>query len=234
MATSLRAGGVAALAVTLGITLAACGSDSAAKGSGTAAETSSSATETPAAAPPSPAPERQGPAYTIVDYIRDNGITEQPVKRGDPGAPTVDLPMPPGWQDAGDQAPEWAYLAMLYGDPAMADDPPTIVALMSKLSGNVDAAKIIEYAPGEIKNLPGYQDLGPGKPSELSGFEAFQVGAAYTRDGAKRMIAQKTVVIPAGPDLYVLQFNADGPGDRLQPLLEATAAIDKQAKITAP
>jgi hypothetical protein len=230
MATSLRAGGVAALAVMLGLTLAGCGSDSSSEETSASEETSSSASETPAAAETT-APEQPGPAYTIVDYIRDNKIEEAPVKRGAPGSPTVTLPLPPGWQDAGENAPEWAYTAMVFADPAMAEDPPTIVALMSKLTGDVDAAKILEFAPNEIKNLPGYEDLG-GTESDLGGFEAFQVGGAYTRDGVKRLIAQKTVVIPSGPDLYVLQINADGREDQIGPLMDATAAIDEQAEIT--
>jgi hypothetical protein len=232
MATSLRAGGVAALAVTLGLTLAGCGSDSSSEETSAAGETSTSAAETPAAAPETTAPEPQGPAYTIVDYIRDNNIEEAPVKRGAPGSPTVNLPLPPGWQDAGDQAPEWAYTALVFADPAMAADPPTIVALMSKLTGAADAAKILEFAPNEIKNLPGYENLGDGSPSELGGFDAYQIGGAYTRDGAKRMIAQKTVVIPGDGGLYVLQINADGREDQIGPLMDATAAIDEQTTIT--
>lgn len=231
MATSLRVGGAAALAVALGITLAGCGSDSSSDQGSATEETSTSASETPAAAA-TPSPEPNAPAYTIVDYISDNDIQEESIKAGTPGAPTVELPLPPGWQDSGPGAPEWALSAMEFGDPAMAADPPTIIALMSKLSGDVDPAKILEYAPNEIKNLPGYEDLG-GTESDLSGFQAFQVGGAYTRDGAKRLIAQKTVVIPSGPDLYVLQINADGLEDQIGPLMDATAAIDEQAKITA-
>lgn len=233
MATSLRVGGVAAVAVALGITLAGCGSDSSSEATSASQETSTSAPETPAGAATTTSPEQQpGPAYTIVDYIRDNNIEEAPVKRGDPGSPTVDLPLPPGWQDAGDRAPEWSYSAMIFADPAMAADPPTIVALMSKLTGDVDAAKILEFAPNEIKNLPGYENLGDGNPSELSGFDAYQIGGAYTRDGAKRMIAQKTVVIPGDGGLYVLQINADGLEDQIGPLMDATAAIDEQTTIT--
>jgi hypothetical protein len=234
MATSLRVGGVAALAVTLGITLAGCGSDSSSSEQGSATEeTSTSAPEKPAATGETTAPEKSGPAYTIVDYIRDNEIDEAPVKRGAPGSPTVNLPLPPGWQDAGERAPEWAYTAMVFADPAMTADPPTIVALMSKLTGDADPAKILEFAPNEIKNLPGYENLGDGSPSKLGGFDAYQVGGAYTRDGVKRMIAQKTVVIPSGDELYVLQINADGLEDQIQPLMDATKAIDEQTTITA-
>lgn len=232
MATSLRAGGVAALAVTLGITLVGCGSDSSAEGS-SATEETSSASETTAAAATTAAPKPAGPAYTIADYLRDNGIAETPVQRGAPGSPDVTLPMPPGWQAAGARAPERAYTAMLYADPAMAADPPTIVALMFRLTGDADPKKILEFAPGEIQNLPGFQDLGPGQASDLGGFEAFQFGGAYKRDNAMRMIAQKTVVIPAGGGLYVLKLKADGLEDQIRPLIEATSLIDEQTTITA-
>ena len=43
-----------------------------------------------------------GPNPTIASYIKDNNIQESPVKRGDPGSPTIDLPVPDGWEPAGD------------------------------------------------------------------------------------------------------------------------------------
>ena len=175
---------------------------------------------------------RRGCDYTIVDYIHENGIVETPVKRGDPGSPTIDLPFPPGWSDAGPRKPEWAYSAIVSDDPAMADDPPTIIALLSKLTGNVDPAKILEFAPGEIKNLPGYEGAEEGSPSTLSDFEAVQIGGTYTKDGVLRAIAQKTAVIPGQDGLFVLQLNADGREDQMTALMDATGVIDEQTKIT--
>ncbi len=183
------------------------------------------------ATPPAPAPSPSS-GYTIVDYIRDNGIVETPAKRGDPGSPTIDLPFPPGWEDAGSRTPEWAYGAILSTDSAFAADPPTIIALVSKLTGNVDPAKILEFAPGELRNLPGYDGAAEGSPSELSGFDASQIGGTYTKNGVKRAIAQKTVVIPGQDALYVLQLNAEGLEDQMGALMDATAVIDEQAKIT--
>jgi serine/threonine-protein kinase len=169
---------------------------------------------------------------TIVDYIQQNGIVETPVHRGDPGSPTINLPFPPGWADAGSRTPNWAYGAMLFSDPAMAADPPTVIALVSKLTGNVDAAEILMYAPNEIKNLPGYDGAEAGTPSTLGGFDATQIGGTYTKDGVRRAIAQKTVVIPGKGGLYVLQLNADGTEDQMGTLMDATSVIDQQTKIT--
>lgn len=227
MSKSARAGIIAIAAVCLGLGLAGCGSDT--KTEPTAKE---STTTTTSEAAPTTSAQASGPNKTIVDYVRENGITEAPVKRGDPGSPTIDLPFPPGWEDTGPKTPEWAYGAIVSTDPAFAANPPTIIALVSKLTGNVDPAKVLEFSAGEIQNLPGYEGATAGSPSTLGGFDATQIGGTYTKDGAKRAIAQKTVVIPGQDGLYVLQLNADGLEDQMGALMDATTVIDDQTTIT--
>lgn len=231
MTRALRAGVIAISAIAIGVGLSGCGSDTKSEPS-TSKQTSAASSTTTSKAAPTSATPAAGANKTIVDYIKENGIVESPVHRGDSGAPTIDLPSPPGWQDAGSRTPEWAYGAILSTDPAMAQGPPTIIALVSKLTGDVDPAKILEYAPGEIKNLPGYDGATEGSPSTLGGFEATQIGGTYTKDGVKRAIAQKTVVIPGKDALYVLQLNADGTEEQMGALMDATSAIDEQTKIT--
>jgi len=231
MTRALRASVIAISAIAIGIGLSGCGSDTKSEPS-TSKQTSATSSTTTSKAAPTSATPAAGPNKTIVDYIKENGIVESPVHRGDPGAPTIDLPFPPGWEDAGNRTPEWAYGAIVATDPAMAQDPPTVIALVSKLTGNVDPAKILEYAQGEIKNLPGYDGATEGSPSTLGGFDATQIGGTYTKDGVKRAIAQKTVVIPGQDALFVLQLNADGTEDQMGALMDATSAIDEQTKIT--
>ena len=231
MTRALRAGVIAISAIAIGIGLSGCGSDTKSEPS-TSKETSAASSTTTSKAAPTTAAPAAGPSKTIVDYIKENGITETPVHRGDPGAPTIDLPFPPGWEDEGDRTPEWAYAAIVFTDPAITQDPPTIIALVSKLTGDVDPAKILEYAQGEIKNLPGYDGATEGSPSTLGGFDATQIGGTYTKDGVKRAIAQKTVVIPGQDALYVLQLNADGTEDQMGALMDATSVIDEQTTIT--
>jgi hypothetical protein len=231
MTRSLRAGVIAIAAIAISIGLSGCGSDTKSAPSTPKQTSAASSTTTSKAASPSPAPAA-GPNKTIVDYIKENGIVESPVHPGDPGAPTINLPFPPGWENAGSRTPEWAYAAIVATDPAMAQNPPTIIALVSKLTGNVDPAKILEYAQGEIKNLPGYDGAQAGSPSTLGGFDATQIGGMYLKDGVKRAIAQKTVVIPGQDALYVLQLNADGTEDQMGALMDATSAIDEQTTIT--
>ena len=230
MTRSLRAGFIAVAAIAVGIGLSGCGSDTKSEPT-TSKETSATSETTTSKAAPSTSAQA-GANKTIVDYMKENGIVETPVHRGDAGSPTIDLPFPPGWEDAGNRTPEWAYAAILATDPAFAQDPPTIIALVSKLAGNVDPAKILEFAPGEIKNLPGYEGSQEGSPSTLGGFDATQIGGTYVKNGVKRAIAQKTVVIPGQDGLYVLQLNADGTEDQMGALMDATSVIDEQTTIT--
>ena len=234
MSKSVRAGVIAIAAVAAGLSLAGCGSDTKTEESATESTSSSAATAPTSAGEAAPTTDGQptGPNSTIADYIHDNGITETPVKRGDPGSPTIDLPVPEGWEDAGSRTPEYAYGAIISTDPAFKSDPPAITALLSKLTGNVDPEKILEFAPGEVRNLSGFEGNSEGVAGKLSGFDAMQIGGTYRKDDVTRLIAQKTVVIPGKDGLYVLQLNAEGLEEQMGALGPATVAIDEQTTIT--
>lgn len=219
---------LATISVALSLALVGCGQDhkSGDKTSTSTSTTTSVSTATSSQTSAAPAAKAK---YTIADYVKDNNIAETPVHHGDPG-PNVDLPVPAGWQLS--QNSGTSYGGIVQSQPADPSDPPTISALFSRLSGNVDPAKLIQYAPGEVQNLPGYQGQGEGSASTLGGFQAWQVGGTYQRGGKTRLIAQKTVVIPGQGAIYVLQLNADGLESDGGPLMDATKAIDDQTTIT--
>ena len=171
------------------------------------------------------------PGESIQSYFKDNDITATPVRPGEPGAPAITFPMPPGWSDAGPDTPGGAYGAAFFDGSVDEEFPSSVVILLSRLAGEADPAKILEYAPGELQGLPDYRPVSAPKRSTLSGFEAVQLGGLYTRDGAERIIAQTTVVIPSQTALYVLQMNADGPKAEAPEVQAATGVLD-EAKIT--
>ncbi|AKK29187.1 LpqN/LpqT family lipoprotein [Mycobacterium sp. EPa45] len=230
--TAVATAGLAA--VSLSFALVGCGSDSKNDSKTSTSTSTSTATSSSKSTEASTSPtQAAGKNKTIQDYLKENQITESPVKRGDPGAPNIDLAMPPGWSDAGQQTPDWAYGAIVFDTPQDKNDPPSIIAIVSKLTGNVDPQKVLEFAPGELQNLPGWTGLGDGaNKSTLSGFDAVQLGGNYTKDGKKRIIAQKTVVIPGQDGLYVLQMNADALDGQEGPLMDATNVIDEKTTIT--
>ena len=175
---------------------------------------------------------QSSPGLTIQQYIQDNGITSTPVRLGDPGAPKIVIALPQGWSDLGPDTPEWAYGAVQADNSPNPGDPPTITVLLSKLTGEVDPAKILEYAPGELRNLPDFVAANEPMIDKLSGFDAIQLAGLYERDDTQRTIAQKTVVIPANDVVYVLQMNADALKSDAIALIKATYVIDKDTKIT--
>lgn len=231
MTHPMRAGAVTIAAVALGIGLAACGSE------GESTETTSSATATSTSEPaPAEAPttstEDAVAGKTLDDYIAENNLVRTPVLRGDPGAPTIELPAPQGWTDMGPNAPEDAYSALAYtGDPAQSSAPATLVTRVFQLTGNVDPAKVLEYAPGHLRTLPEFQGPETGQRGNLSGFEAVTIGGIYVREGLPHMIAQKTVAVPGQDGLFVLQIEAEGTEEQAMPLMDATSAIDEETRI---
>ena len=213
-------------AVAAGLALTGCSAKTETTTATTTETTAATSTTTSAA----PATVKK----TIADYVAENKIIETAIKQGDPGPPSFQFPMPPGWRPAGNQRPEWAYGAIVYEKAEDPADPPFMTAIISRLSGNVEAAKIFEYAPGLLQNLPGYEQDGEIQKSTLGGFEAIQFQGSYQRENTRRYIAQKTAVIPEKDgSLVVLQLNADAPLGQDDVILEAAKVIDAETKITA-
>ena len=229
----------AAVAAALAVVLSGCGSDTTTEPTTSASASKSTSTTTSAKAAPSSkakvAPRDEnaaGPNPTIASYIAQNNIQETPVKRGDPGSPIIELPVPDRWEPAGADMPDWAYGAIIYNGPEGAEYTPSIVALVSKLTGNVDPQKIIDLAPGELNNLPGWSAMNEGEASTLGEYPAYQLGGTWTQGGQTKIVAQKTVVIPGSDGLYVLQLNADSLEDQKEIIGAATDVIDSQTTIT--
>ena len=215
----------ATITVALGLALVGCGSSNKTSTS-TSTSTSPSTSTTTSTTSATPGAHA---SPTIDDYLRDSHITETPIHHGDPG-PNVDLPVPAGWQI--NQNSSTSYGGIVLAQPANPSDPPTISALYSKLTGDIDQAKIIQYAPNELIGLPGYQGSGNGQASTLGGFQAWQLNGTYQRDGKTRAVAQKTVVIPSQGAVFVLQLNADSLQSDQGPLMDASNIIDDKTTIT--
>ena len=228
--------GVAIAIAALGIGLVGCGGSTSSNNASSKTSAATSAGATPTTANPqskvAPRTSVPGPNPTIASYIQQNNITQTPVHRGDPGAPTINLPIPDGWADAGRDTPATAYWAIVDTGPEAAKYTPSIVATVSKLVGNVDQQKLLDLAPGELKNLPGFKPMGDGSTATLAGFPAYQVGGTWVQDGQTKAVAQKTVVIAASDAVYLLRLNADCLDDQIDKALPATIDIDEQAKIT--
>ena len=152
-----------AVAVAAGVVLAGCSSATDTKATDTSTTSTEQSTTTQASGP-----------TNIREYIDSNGIKETVIRRGEPG-PEIDLPVPAGWEIKNDvkAAP---YGAIVYTKPAIPTNPPRILAILSKLTGDVDPKKILQLAPGELQQTPGWDGPEKGTKSKLGGYDAVQIG----------------------------------------------------------
>mgnify|MGYP003610885371 CR=1 FL=1 len=170
---------------------------------------------------------------TIQDYIKESKITEVAISPTDQGVPIIGLPFPPGWVSAGANTPPWSFGAILFAQPKDPNNPPNVIAAMSKLTGNVDPAKILDYAPNEMRNMGSFAPIGEPSRVKVGGYDAVQAGGTYIKNDIKRAIIQTTVVIPAkDAGVFVLQMNADAPADQEPVLADAVKALNSETKIT--
>nr|MCH9722417.1 LpqN/LpqT family lipoprotein [Actinomycetes bacterium] len=98
-----------------------------------------------------------------------------------------------GWALPGARKPDWAYGAIIYEKAKNPADRPFMTAIVNKLTGDVEAAKILGYAPGLLENLPGYQPDGEVDKTSLSGFDGIVFEGSYLQGDVRRYIAQLTV-----------------------------------------
>ena len=235
---TITAVGVAA--VGLSLVLAGCSPDEKAS---TATTSATPGVWTGSPAPADGAGEGRGGAAdaeapaagaTLHQYIVDNKIAEVPFRKDEAGTPTIDFPFPPDWVSAGDKTPEWAYGAIVYDKADDPEDPPYMYAIASKLTGDVDPAKILRYAPTQLNDLPEFTPLGEPEKDSLGGFEAINYIGSYVRDGKPRSVGQQTVVIPGKDALFVLQINAESPKGQEQSVIDAFTIISDETTITVP
>ncbi len=220
--------GLVAAATALSVVLAGCDSG---KDASASSDNVTSAAATAADAGNNNATD--GPNPTIASYIKEHKITEQQVHRTDPGEPKVDLPKPDGWRASGDDNPPWAYDSIIYTGPVdAANYAPSVIALLSKLTGDVDAKALMATAPGEIQNLPGFTPSGPGTETKVRSYPAYRIAGTWVSDGKTKFVAQQTVIFPANGATYVLQLNSDGSAEQTPIVQAATDTVARQVTIT--
>ncbi|WP_422745236.1 LpqN/LpqT family lipoprotein [Mycobacterium sp. WMMD1722] len=226
-----RATGAAAVVALVVVAASACGSGPSEE---TTVSSGGSTTLPPVVTDTAVPPQSQmAQNYTIKNFIQDNGLVETVLHPGDPGAPTVTMPLPPGWVDAGADTPQWAWSAMYLNDPALLPDPPNIVTIVSKLTGPGDLGRVLFYAPGELKAKTAYRGTN-GTPLRVSGFDGIQMEGSFLReqDNSRRAIEQTTVVFPAPDGVYVMQINADSSEANANLLEQAMQTVNTQTVIT--
>lgn len=190
----------------------------------------SSVTTSPTSLPLGASADAPRPIRTIDDYIKANDIQATKVTPSTPGAPKIDLPVPPGWT----RTPEGAggnYFGVVFDAPTKPDDAPRFIVSVEKLSGDVDPEKLLALAAGAAEQLPDYKGDPPVR-APLSGFPGARLAGTYTKDGAPRMVAQYVVVIPGADGTYLMRISADSPDADAGAVQAAAKVFSQKTTIT--
>ncbi|HPX35297.1 MAG TPA: LpqN/LpqT family lipoprotein [Mycobacterium sp.] len=226
--------GLTAAALSFGVVGCASGTKTESKSSASESTSASASASGSSSALQAPPTKEGGLKQTLHDYILEHDIAETPYKPGDPGTPTYDFTIPEGWGEI-DQVPDWAYGGIVYEKATDPADPPTITAVADRLTGDVEAAEVLQFAPGLLDDLEGFVPAGEPVVSTFSGFESIEYSGTYVNEGKKRFIDEKTVVVPAKDgSFFVLQLNGDALDTEQAVVQDAMKAINQNTKITAP
>jgi hypothetical protein len=225
IAVIVGAAGVVAFAAAIAIFVGVQNSES----SKTAASISP-VTTPPASSPLGASVDAPPPIVTIDDYIKANKIQATAVTLSTPGAPKIDLPVPPGWTRMPD-GPGSNYFGLVFDLPSKPDDAPRFVVSVDKLLGQVDTEKLLALAGGSAEQLPGYAGDPPVR-APLSGFPGARLAGTYTKDGAPRTVMQYVVVIPGADGTYLMRISADGPDADAGAVQAAAKVLAQKTTIT--
>jgi len=199
-----------------------------------AAERSATTTAAPPTLSPPTLVGTPGNYETIQTYIQKNGIEEKSQHRGDTSAPTVLVPIPEGWRDAGDESPNFAYQTLVYDGRDAPNSRPFLVVILSKLTGNVDPATVFGLASGELNNLSGWQSDNPGTIGKLDGYSQYQLGGTWNSEGKPQVVIQKTVILDWKQGFYVLQINSYAAPEYRPILDRMMVSVEKATRIYPP
>ena len=222
------------VALALSVTLVGCTPTTEKAYTGTGQSTPTVWTGSPAPAHSSAGGEGRSEGANLNAYIVANKIAEVPFKKDDPGTPKIEFPFPPDWSPAGDRTPDWAYGAIVYDKAPDPANPPFLYAIASKLTGNVDPAKILELAPGQLNELPEFTPREAPQRDKVGGYDAIDYVGTYVWEGKRRGVGQQTIVIPGSDAVFVLQLNGEAPEGQQQAVIDAAKLIREQTKITLP
>ena len=102
--------------------------------------------------------------------------------------------------------------------------------MLSKLTGDVNPAQILELAPTNSSTCP-ISTARTRSAARSPGSTTWRSPVNYSRNGQARTIAQITAVIPA-KGVYVLQINVEGTYGQTEVVIQVLDTIAKKATIT--
>jgi Probable lipoprotein LpqN len=158
----------------------------------------------------------------FAQYLKDNGITGEPVAPDKLTDLTVSIPTPQGWQKA-----DKPNIAPTTEAIAKGDGFPAAMLMVFKLHGDFDAAELAKHGNADATLAENFKQLDQSA-ADFHGFPSSMVEGSYDL-GGQRLHTYNRIVIPTGsaPDhqRYLVQLAVTSLAEQAVPDADAIQAI---------
>jgi len=136
-------------------------------------------------------PTSTQPPVPFSDYLKDSGVSGEPVAPDKLTDLTVSIPTPPGWAkiDKPNIAPTTETIAK-------GDSFPTAMLMVFKLNGDFDAADLVKHGNADATLADNFKLLDQSG-ANFHGFPSSMIEGSYDLSG-KRLHTYNRIVIPTG------------------------------------
>jgi hypothetical protein len=147
-------------------------------------------------------------------YLKDSGVSGEPVAPDKLTDLTVSIPTPPGWQKA--DKPNILPTTEVI---AKGDSLPTAMLIVFKLNGDFDAAELVKHGNADATLADNFKLLDQSS-ANFHGFPSSMIEGSYDLNG-ERLHTYNRIVIPTGsaPDRqrYLVQLAVTSQAEQAAP-----------------
>jgi hypothetical protein len=181
-------------------------------------------------APTATSPTTTESPVPFAKYLKDNGVS------GDPVAPdkltdlTASIPTPPGWarKEKPDLPPTTEMIAK-------GDTLPAAMLVVFKMNGDFDAAELVKHGNADAALMDGFKELGASN-ANFHGFPSSMIEGSYGVSG-NRLHTYNRMVIATGSapaqQRYLVQLAVTSLADQAAPDAADVEAIIKGFTVAA-
>ncbi|MFM8600114.1 MAG: LpqN/LpqT family lipoprotein [Mycobacterium sp.] len=170
---------------------------------------------------------------TLLEFLKDKGVTLEPQRADGFSALNIVLPIPTGWGMVPDpNVPDaFAVIADRQGGDALYT--PNAQLVVYKLVGEFDSREAISHGYVESQKLQAWQSTAASMV-DFGGFPSSVIGGTYRENDQTLNTTRRNVIAQAGSDRYLLALSVTTSANQVVATANSTDAILNGFRVTAP
>ncbi len=170
---------------------------------------------------------------TIIDFLKDKGVTLEPQTPRDFRALNITLPVPPGWTQVPDPNVPDAFVVIADrqgGDGLFTSNAQIVVY---KLVGDFDPNEAITHGLIDSQQLANWQST-DGSLAPLGAFPSSVIEGTYRQNDMMLNTSRRHVIATAGPEKYLVSLSVTTAANQAVAAADATDAIVNGFRVADP